>query len=531
MEASEEANYTQRAELLWIQAAQAKLLEDPHFENLMGQFRLFLDENGIWRCGGCLSMAELPYGVKHPILLPRQHHLTTLIVRRAHSRVLHNGVKETLIEVRSKFWIVKGRAFVKKCLHHCVTCKQFEGRPLVGPTPPPLPEFRVSQEPPFTFTGVDFAGPLYIKFGSTASESKVWVCLYTCCVTRAMHLEIVPDLTTAAFLRCLKRFTARRGLPRRFVSDNGKTVKAASKTTAAMMRHEQVQQHLSEVGVQWTFNLAKAPWWGGVFECMIRMTKRYLKKIVGRARLSLDELTTLITEIERVINSRPISYVSSDDTEEPLTPAHLLCGRRLLSLPDLICYTDEEEEYGVSREHVTRRLVHLNKLLSDFWNRWQSEYLLELRDSHRYGGKTSDSNSVHPGDIVLVHDTALRGFWKLARISKLISVTDGRVRGAVLRVASPDKKTHTLKCPLQRLYPLELPDHSTSSDKRIEESVNEPEPETQSADGAVEVEAVEQAGRPKRSAAKKARDYARAVAILEGDRIRTKELGLMYVEL
>ena len=150
------------------------------------------------------------------------------------------------------------------------------------------------------------------------------------------------------------------------------------------MRHEQMQQHLSAVGVRWTFNLARAPWWGGVFECMIRMIKRCLKKIVGRVRITLDEFTTLITEVG-VINSRLISYVSSDDTEEPLTPAHLLCSKRLLRLPDSICYINEE--YGVSREHLTRRLVHLNKLLSDFWNRWQTEYLLELRDSHRYVGK------------------------------------------------------------------------------------------------------------------------------------------------
>ena len=233
---SAEPNHTQRAELLWIRAAQVQLLQDPHFEKLKGQFGLFLDENGVWRCGGRLSKAEIPYGVKHPILLPRQHHLTTLVVRCAHLRVLHNGVKETLTEVKSKFWIVKGRAFVKKCIHQCIVCKRFEGRPLIGPTPPPLPDFRVQQEPPFTFTGVDFAGPLHVKLGNTASsENKVWICLYTCCVTRAVHLEVVPDLTTAAFLRSLKRFTARRGLPRRFVSDNGKTFKTASKTIKAMM--------------------------------------------------------------------------------------------------------------------------------------------------------------------------------------------------------------------------------------------------------------------------------------------------------
>ena len=125
-----------------------------------------------------------------------------------------------------------------------------------------------------------------------------------------------------------------------------------------MMQHEEVQHYLLGAGVQWTFNLARASWWGGVFECMIRMIKRCLN-IIGRASLTLDEFTTLLTEVG-VINSQPISYVSFDDTEEPLTPAHLLCGRRLLSLSDSICYTDPEEEYGLTREHLTRRLVHLN---------------------------------------------------------------------------------------------------------------------------------------------------------------------------
>ncbi len=174
------------------------------------------------------------------------------------------------------------------------------------------------QEPPYTFTGVDFAGPLHIKTGN-AVENKVWICLYTCCVTRAVHLEVVSDLTTAAFLQSLKRFAARKRLPRRFVLDKGKTLKAAAKSLKEMMQHEDVQCYLSGVGIKWTFNLPRAPWWGGVFERMIRIIKRCLKKIVGRARLTLDELITLIIEVEGVINSRPISYVSSDDIEEPLT--------------------------------------------------------------------------------------------------------------------------------------------------------------------------------------------------------------------
>ena len=116
--------------------------------------------------------------------------------------------------------------------------------------------------------------------------------------------------------------------------------------------------------------------------------------------------------------------------------------------------------------------MHLNKLLSDFWNRWQTEYLLELRDSHRHVGKTSDKESVSVGDVVLVHDTKPRGFWKLARVTELISGQDGHVRGAVLRVSSAGRKAHTLKRPLQRLYPLELP--SPSLEERVEGLIHKP---------------------------------------------------------
>ena len=125
-----ELNHARNCELLWIRAAQIQLCRNPHFEKLKGQFGLFLDKDGVWRCGGRLSKAEIPYDVRHPILLPRQHHLATLVVRCAHFRILHNGVKETLTEVRSKFWIVKGRAFVRKCIHQCVVCKKLEGNPL-----------------------------------------------------------------------------------------------------------------------------------------------------------------------------------------------------------------------------------------------------------------------------------------------------------------------------------------------------------------------------------------------------------------
>ena len=197
------------AEKLWIVQAQHDLVLQKDFDSLKRQFGLFLDEKGLWRCSGRLQNADLPFTTKHPILLPRKHPYTSLLVDDAHRRVNHNGVKETLTEVRQRYWIVKGWSLVRPAIHRCVTCKKHEGSPFSGPPPPPLPEFRIKEDPAFTYTGVDFAGPLFFRDASSGSSRKVWICLFTCLVTRAVYLDIVSDLSTATFIRCLKRFAAR----------------------------------------------------------------------------------------------------------------------------------------------------------------------------------------------------------------------------------------------------------------------------------------------------------------------------------
>lgn len=229
-----EAGETARAEMLWIVESQTLLLRDKNFDNWKKQFGLFLDNDGIWRCRGRIANADVPYSTKYPVMLHSDHHLTKLFVESAHQRVCHNGVRETLTELRSRFWIVKGRSAVRQVLHHCTICKRIEGRPYRAPPPPPLPTYRVQEAPPFTVTGVDFAGPLYIR-SPDGIQRKVWICLYTCCVVRAVHLELVPDMSAPTFLRSFKRFAARRGLPSRMISDNGRTFKAASKEIQAVL--------------------------------------------------------------------------------------------------------------------------------------------------------------------------------------------------------------------------------------------------------------------------------------------------------
>ena len=149
-----------------------------------------------------------------------------------------------------------------------------------------------------------------------------------------------------------------------------------------MLTSTDVQQYFAGLKVKWVFTLEKAPWWGGFYERMIQSMKRCLKKTLGKAKLTYDELSTALTEVEGIINSRPLSCVSSNNLEEPLTPVHLLTGRCILSLPDTAVSTGSggDNNFEVSSEELHARIHNLNSALANFWNRWQQEYLLQLRE-------------------------------------------------------------------------------------------------------------------------------------------------------
>lgn len=178
---------------------------------------------------------------------------------------------------------------------------------------------------------------------------------------------------------------ARRGCPHQVIGDNGKTFKAASKA-------------LSEV--KWVFNVPKAPWWGGVFERMVRGVKRCLRKIVGQAKLSYDELLTVLTEVEMILNSHPLTVVSAEDLEEPLTPSHLVVGRRIMS--NITPCPDIDDFSPVTSDTLTRRARYLATTIEHFWQRWRKEYLVGLREMHSHY-KNSHAPRVAVGDVVVIH--------------------------------------------------------------------------------------------------------------------------------
>ena len=234
-------------------------------------------------------------------------------------------------------------------------------------------------------------------------------------------------------------------------------LKAAAKVIQIVISHPDVKRYCSDHSFEWHFNLEKAPWWGGMFERMIKSTKRCRWKMVGQAHFTHEELLTAVIEIEAIINARPLSYTPTEDIEEH--PHTLLCGRRLLSSPEHLtyCHPLNDEDFKISPAQAARRAKHLNNMLNHFWRCWRQEYLLELRECHQYSRGKDSTPTVEVGDIVLLYDDALpRNFWKLARVLNLIAGRDGKTRGAVVRVPAKSGETTTLRCPLQRLYPLEV---------------------------------------------------------------------------
>ena len=191
---------------------------------------------------------------------------------------------------------------------------------------------RVQQTEPFSITGVDYAGPLYVREHN--GEIKSYICLFTCAVTRAIHLEVVTDLTERSFLQAFRRFASRRSLPRLMVSDNASTFIAGAEELKQLFQSPSLKEEFTRRGVEWQFIPKPAPWLGCFWERLIGLSKNTLKKSLGRAFITLLELQTLTVEIEGILNDGPLTYVSSDiQDDEPLTPSHLLHGRRITSLP------------------------------------------------------------------------------------------------------------------------------------------------------------------------------------------------------
>ena len=227
------------------------------------QLNLKIENAGLIRWYGRLSNADLPEKTINPILLPTREKIVELLIEDHHKKTFHAGVNHTLAQVRMKYWIPKGRAEVKRVLGKWNVCQKYQGGPFKMPSMSPWPSNKVIRSLPFQNTGLNYFGPLYIKRGSHVDRKKVWVWLVTCVTVRAIHLEIVADLSAEEFLLALRRFTARRGKPQRIVLDNAPQFKLTKSSVDVAwenaIRDTDDQSHIVEQRIKWSFIVQLSP--------------------------------------------------------------------------------------------------------------------------------------------------------------------------------------------------------------------------------------------------------------------------------
>ena len=395
----------------------------------------FMDEAGLIRVGGRLKNADMPFDTCHPILLPRSNNLTRLIIEREHVRNMHAGTQATMAAVRQRYWPLAMRSATRKIIQNCVTCfkaKPRQSEAVMGS----LPSSRVTISRPFSRCGIDYAGPVILREGKrrNSRNHKAYIAIFVCFTTKAVHIELVSDLTTEAFLGAFKRFISRRGKPTHMFSDNGTTFVGAQNQLSELYKTYNEQQTQTEIKqfwynqeISWSFIPPNAPHFGGLWEAAVKSAKLHMARIIGNAHLTFEEMQTSLCEIEAILNSRPITSLSSDPNDlECITPGHFLVGTAQNSFPS-----------SDLRDVPENRLVRwqrVEQLRQHFWQRWSTEYLHSLQERTKW--RRNKGVQLSPGQMVLVKQQNLAPMqWVLGRVQEVHPGSDGMARTATIKTA------------------------------------------------------------------------------------------------
>ncbi|KAL0852653.1 hypothetical protein ABMA27_012494 [Loxostege sticticalis] len=369
----------------------------------------FIDSDGIIRVGGRLKNSLFDFNKKHPIILSAKHRFTKLLMSYEHNRLFHVGPQQLLSSIREVYWPIGGRTLARAVVKKCVICARYRGS-VVKPIMGNLPSFRTESLFPFYSTGTDFAGPFYIssRQGRGNRITKCYLCIFICLSTRAVHLEVVSDLSTQAFIACLRRFVSRRGKPKLICCDNGTNFVGANNELGKVLRssHKSVNEFANSEGIQFKFSPAYSPHLNGAWEIGVKAAKFHLKRVVGNASLTFEDLCTVFTQIEAILNSRPLSPLSSDPSDlNPLTPGHFLIGRALTAVP------------SIAGEEAKPNYKLIARLRDEFWKRWSREFVAELQQRNKW---RSTCPNPCVGDMVVVKEENLPPQqWRLGRITAL----------------------------------------------------------------------------------------------------------------
>ncbi|XP_062534495.1 uncharacterized protein LOC134203622 [Armigeres subalbatus] len=361
-------------------------------------------QGGILRVGGRLRNAAVSENRKHPMIIDHRHPLASLVIRYYHLKMLHSGQQVIIASTRERFWIPNIRKLVRKVLHECVTC------------------FRIKPR-------------CHAQLMAELRQKDVGdVAVFVCLVVKAIHVELVADLTTEAFLAALKRFSARRDRPAFIMCDNAENFVGTKRELRRLLNLFEQEQFQNSVacnaaaeGFEFKGSPARSPNFGGLWEAAVKSFKTTFKKVIGTRTLQYDEMQTVLTQIEAVLNSRPLTPISNDPGDfEALTPGHFLVQRPLTAIAEPCL-----ENIPTNRLSIWQRAQAYSQQI---WKKWITLYLSDLHNRTKW---TRLRDNIAVGTMVLLMDERLPPLkWNLGRVTEVFRGSDDNIRVVDVQTSS-----------------------------------------------------------------------------------------------
>lgn len=417
------------------------------------KLNLFLDTQGVLRSKGRLGRNQsISYAINNPIMLDRKSRYTTLLIETLHEECYHLGLQTTLARLRNKgFWVCHGRQTVKSVIANCITCKKYNQIAFSYPRFTNMSVSQVHLFRPYQYTGVDYTGHFTLTTPD-GEQTKYYILLFTCMTIRAIHLELVSDMSALNFLNAFKRFCNLYGTPTHLYSDNAKSFIVAGELLSNITQTEEFSEYLRKFSIKHIRIPVYSAWIGSSWERMIKTVKACLYKAIGRSQISFDEMSTLLSSIQYAINSRPLTYTSLDDNIVPLSPNNFIRPHA----NNNISFIPTEENIlpqQTTVDSLRDTLSYQQRIYNKFKKQWYEHYLIDLREQHLQFHNKEWTNRIRKGDIVLIRNSLKpRPFWHMGKVVDLIIGDDGCIRSA--KVQGPDKRIVLYS--INYLYPLEL---------------------------------------------------------------------------
>jgi ribA/ribD-fused uncharacterized protein len=429
------------AERVLIQLAQHEFEPSKKLRHHHG---LYVHEDGLIHANNRLDNSSLDDAAKRPIFLPPRHKISLLIIDHYHRHLEHARYQNLYGNLSLKYWVAKED--VKLVIKQCLNCRLLDATPFSMPNYGQHPSARVTEGKPFMDTGTDLCGPFRLK-----GNEEVYLAIFTCLRVRAVHFEIVENLSAKAFSNAFYNFTSRRGTPTTMWSDNGTNFQAYEAVISPEINATQK--------FTWKFNTPSAPHQGGCWERLIQELKKALRSTIGRKRLPKPEFATTINKIEAALNVRPI--IRLHDGAALIRPVDFILPYSQFGdadQPDVLADPDDPEFQPQLHNKIHKQLTDMHRRIKSnvnaAWQKWSDYYLPSFRDHQNVKPqKRKTTRLPRLGEIVLVQDDSrARYLWPTGVIHKIIKSPDGFIRRLELKMEGG----RIWKRTVDKCYPLEF---------------------------------------------------------------------------